>query len=64
VVEMLVVGVIGVFEVQPFGKKAAERWMERNEEAQKLVEERSVRAAVELDGSSALRGGGRDCQVR
>jgi hypothetical protein len=55
-VEMLVVGVIGVLEVQPFGK--------RNKEFQRLAGERNVRAMVVLFGASAWRGGEWDRWVR
>jgi hypothetical protein len=51
-VKMLVVGVIGVLEVQPFGK--------RNKEVQRPAGERNVRAMVVLFGASARRGGERD----
>jgi hypothetical protein len=55
-VEILVVGVIGVLEVQPFGK--------RNKEIQRSAGERNIRTMVVLFGASAWRGRERDGWVR
>jgi len=51
-VKMLLVGVIGVLEVQPFGK--------RNKEVQRPAGERNVLARVVLFEASTRRGGERD----
>jgi len=53
-VDMLVAGVIGVFEVERFGENVAERRTKGSKEVWKSVGERSVRAGVALERSSAL----------